>query len=156
MKSTLSIHWKDWWLMASLSQRTRVWASSRSWWWTEKPGMCSPWVGKELDTTEWLNWTDANAEAPILWPLKSLLIGKDPDVGKDWRQKEKVATEDMMIRLHHQLNGHEFEQTPGDGGGQKSLVCCSPWGHRVRHALRLKNNNIADSLCCAVEINTIL
>ena len=37
-------------------------------------------------------------------------------------------TEDEMVRLHHQINGHEFDQTPGDGEGQGSLVCCSPWG----------------------------
>ena len=39
-------------------------------------------------------------------------------------------TEDEMVGWHHQLNGHEFEQAPGDGEGQGSLVCCSPWGHR--------------------------
>ena len=37
-------------------------------------------------------------------------------------------TEDETVRLHHQINGHEFDQTPGDGKGQGSLVCCSPWG----------------------------
>ena len=44
--------------------------------------------------------TDAEAEAPILWPpdVKSRLIGKDPDAGKDWRQKEKGAAEDEMVR----------------------------------------------------------
>ena len=40
-----------------------------------------------------------------------------------------------MVGWHHQLNGHEFEQTPGDSEEQGSLVCCSPWGHRVRHDL---------------------
>ena len=74
--------------------------------------------------------TDAEAEAPILWPhdVKSWLIGKDPDTGKDWRQVEKEVTEDEMVGWHHWLNGHEFEQTPGDIEGQGSLVCCSPWG----------------------------
>ena len=61
---------------------------------------------------------------------KSQPIGKDTDVGKDWGQKEKQAAEDEMVRLHHQLSGHEFEHTPGDGRGQKSLACCSPWGHK--------------------------
>ena len=37
-------------------------------------------------------------------------------------------TEDEMVGWHHQLNGHEFEQTPGVGGGHRSLACCSPWG----------------------------
>ena len=40
-----------------------------------------------------------------------------------------------MVGWHHQLSGHEFEQTPGVSEGQGSLVCCSPWGHRVRHNL---------------------
>ena len=76
--------------------------------------------------------TDAEAEAPTLWPpdAKSQLIGKDPDAGKDWRQEEKGAAEDEMVGWHHWLNGHEFEQTPGDTEGQGSLACCSPWGHK--------------------------
>ena len=53
-----------------------------------------------------------------------------PDAGKDRGQEEKGATEDEMVRWHHRLNGHEFEQTPGDGEGQGSLACCSPWGHK--------------------------
>ena len=54
------------------------------------------------------------------------LIGKDTDAGKGWRQ-EKRATEDEMVGWHHQPNGHEFAQTPGDGE-QGSLVYCCPWG----------------------------
>ena len=75
--------------------------------------------------------TDAEAEAPILWPLdvKNSLIGKDPDAGKDCRQ-EKGITEDEMIGWLLQLNGHEFEQAPGVGDGQGSLACCSPWGRK--------------------------
>ena len=61
---------------------------------------------------------------------KNWLIGKNPDVGKDWRQKEKGETEDRMIRWHHQFNGHEFEQAPGDSVGQGSLECCSPWSRK--------------------------
>ena len=78
--------------------------------------------------------TDAKTEAPILWPpdVKSRLIGKDPDAGKDWRQEEKGVTEDEMAGWHHRLDGHEFEQALGDGEGQGSLACCSPWGHRVK------------------------
>ena len=54
--------------------------------------------------------TDAEAETPVLWPphAKSWLIGKDPDVGKEWRQEEKGTTEDEMVGWHHRLNGHEF------------------------------------------------
>ena len=74
--------------------------------------------------------TDAEAETPILWPpdVKNWLIGKDPDAGKDWRQEEKGMTEDEMVGWHHRHNGHEFEQAPGVGDGQGSLVCCSLWG----------------------------
>ena len=63
---------------------------------------------------------DAKAEIPILWPLhvKSWLIGKDPDVGRDWGQEEKGTIEDEMAGWHHWLNGHEFEWTPGVGDGQ--------------------------------------
>ena len=81
-----------------------------------------PWI--------FIGRADAEAEAPILWPsdAKRRLIGKDPDAWKDWKQKEKGTTEDETFGWHHWLNGHEFEQTPGDGEGQGSLVCCSPWG----------------------------
>ena len=67
------------------------------------------------------------AESPIIWPpdSKSWLIGKDPDAGKDWRQEEKGMTEDEMVGWHHWLDGLEFEQAPGVGDGQGSLVCCS-------------------------------
>ena len=80
-----------------------------------------------------IHWrTDAEAEAPILWPpdAKNWLIRKDPDTGKDWRQKEKGAIEDEMVRWHHRLDGHEFKQAPGVGDGQGSLVCCGPWGYK--------------------------
>ena len=74
--------------------------------------------------------TDAEAEAPILWPsnVKCQLFGKDPDTGKDWRQEEKGMTEDETVGWHHRLDGHEFEQALGDGEGQGSMVCCSSWG----------------------------
>ena len=76
--------------------------------------------------------TDAEAEGPILWPpnSKSRLIGKDPDAGKDWRQKEKRVAEDKMVKYHHWLNGRESEQTPGDSEGEGSLVCCSLCGRK--------------------------
>ena len=76
--------------------------------------------------------SDAEAEATILWPpdVKNWLLRKDLDAGKDWRQKEKGMTEDEMVRWHHQLNGHEFEQTPGNSEGQGSLACCSPCSHK--------------------------
>ena len=66
----------------------------------------------------------------IFWPpdAKNWLIGKDPDAGKDWRQREKGTTEDEMVGCLHWLDRQEFEQTPGVGDGQGGLVCCSPWG----------------------------
>ena len=74
--------------------------------------------------------TDAKAETPILWPphVKSWLIGKDPDAGRDWGQEEKGMTEDEMAGWHHQLNGHEFEWTLRVGDGQGDLACCDSWG----------------------------
>ena len=84
---------------------------------------------KEINTEYSLERrTDAEAEAPILWPLdgKSRLIGKDADDGKDWRQKEKRVAEDEVIRQHQWINGHKFEQSPGDSEGQGSLACFSP------------------------------
>ena len=72
--------------------------------------------------------TDVEAETPILWltDVKNWLIGKSPDAGKDWRQK-KGMTEDEMFGWHHCLNGHEFEQAPGDREGQRSR---RPGGHK--------------------------
>ena len=74
--------------------------------------------------------TDAEVEAPILWPpdVRHWLIGKDLDAGKNWRQEEKGTKENEMVGWHYQLFGHEFEQAPGVGDGQGSLACCSSWG----------------------------
>ena len=76
--------------------------------------------------------TDAEAEAPIPWPsdTKNWLTGKDLDAGKDWRWEEKGTTKDKMVGWHHQLDGHEIEQTLGVGDGQGGLACCSPWGRK--------------------------
>ena len=62
--------------------------------------------------------------------MKNWLIGKDPDVGKDWGQEEKGTTEDEMFGWHHWLNVYEFEQTQGNSEGEVSLGCCSSWGHK--------------------------
>ena len=73
-----------------------------------------PWI--------FIGRTDAKSEAPIHWPpnAKSQLFGKDPNAGKDWGQEEKKATQDEIVVWHHQLNGHEFEQTPGVSEGQEA------------------------------------
>ena len=98
----------------------------------------SPFDGKEIKPVNskgnqswiFIGRTDAEAEAPVLWPpdVKNWLICKDPDAGKDWRQEERGMTEDEMFGCHHWLSGHEFEQAVGVGDEQESLVCCSPWG----------------------------
>ena len=74
--------------------------------------------------------TDADVATPVVWlsNMNSWLIGKVPDAGKNWGQKEKWASEDEMTRWHHWCNGHELEQTSGDGEVQRGLACCSPWG----------------------------
>ena len=79
----------------------------------------------------WIFIGKTDAEAPLLSPTdaKNSLIGKGPDAGKDWRQEEKGTTEDEMVRWHHWLNGHEFEQALEVGDVQGSLACYSPWGH---------------------------
>ena len=75
----------------------------------------------------WILIGRTDAEAPILWPpdVKNWLIGTNPDAGE-----EKAMIEDEMVGWHHWLNGHEFVQALGDGDGQGSLACCSPWGHK--------------------------
>ena len=80
--------------------------------------------------------TDAEAETPIRWPpaVKSWLIWKYPDAGKDWGQAEKGTTEDEMA------GWHEFEQTLRDSEGQGSLACCSPWGHKESDTTEWLNN----------------
>ena len=72
------------------------------------------------------------SDIPISAPpdAKNWLFRKDPDAGKDWRQEEKWTTEDEMVGWHHQLDGHEFELAPEVGEEQRSLACCSPWGHK--------------------------
>ena len=76
--------------------------------------------------------TDAEAETPILWPphVKSWLIGKDSDGGRDWGQEEKGTIEDEMAGWHHWLDGRESGWTPGVGDGQGGLACCDSWGRK--------------------------
>ena len=93
-----------------------------------------PWIARRLNQSilsEIIGRTDAEVEAPVLWSpdVKSRFIGKDCDAGKDLRE-EKGTTEDKMSGWCHIFNGHEFQQTPGDSEGQRSLVCCSSWGHK--------------------------
>jgi len=88
------------------------------------PKGSQPWI--------FIGRTDAEAETPILWlpDVKNWLIEKDPDAGKDWRREDKGMTEDKIIGWHYWLDWHQFEQAPGVGDGQGSLVSCSPWDHK--------------------------
>ena len=80
------------------------------------PKRDQPWV--------FFGRNDAKAETPVLWPphVKSWLIGKDSDAGRDWEQEEKGMTQDEMAGWHHQLNGREFEWTLGVGDGQGGIT----------------------------------
>ena len=94
-----------------------------------------PWI--------FIGRTDAEVEAPLLWPpdAKSQLIRKDPDTGKEWRQEEKGTTEDKMVGWHYWLNGHEFEQAPRDGDGQGDLTCWDPWSLKESDTTERLNKN---------------
>ena len=90
----------------------------------------------------WIFFGRTDAEAPVLWPpdMKSGLSRKDPDARKDWGQEEKGMTEDEMVGWYHGLSGHELAQTLGDGEGQGSLACCSPWGCKESDTTERLNN----------------
>ena len=91
--------------------------------------------------------TDAEAEAPVLWPpiAKNQLVGKDPNAGKDWRQ-EMGMTEDEMVEWHRWLSGHEFEQALVDNEGQGNLVL-SMGSKELNMTVPLNNNSIHFTLC---------
>ena len=139
---------KSWTIKKAEHQRTDAF---ELWYW--RILLRVPWTArrsnqlilKENQPWIFIGRTDAEAEAPLLWPadVKSWLIGKDPDAGKDWGQEVKGMTEDEMVGWHHWLNGHELEQTPRDSEGQGSLECCSPCGHKeLDLILRLNNNKV--------------
>ena len=75
------------------------------------------------------------------WSSNTLATSyEDLDAGKVFRQ-EKGPTEDEVVGWHHRLNRHEFEQVPGDGEGQGSLVCCNPWGLKKSDTTDRLNSN---------------
>ena len=95
-----------------------------------------PFNPKRNQSWIFIGRTDAEAEAPRLWPpdSKNWLIVKDPDAGKDWRQEEKGSTEDEMVGWDLQLNGHESEQAPGVGDGtRKPGVLQSVESQKIQH-----------------------
>ena len=100
------------------------------------------------DVTALANWHTCIELKDWCWSSNTLdtdsknrHIRKDPDAGKDWGQEEKGTTEDEMLGWHHQLNGHESEQALGEGEGQGSLVCCSPWGRKESDTTEQVNND---------------
>ena len=110
-------------------------------------------VPKEISPEIFIGRTDAEAETLVLWSpdVKSQLIGKDLDARKGWRQ-EKEMTEDDTVRWHHRFNGHEFEQTLGDGEGQGRLACWSSWDCKKSDTTEWLNNN-CDVQLFALEMN---
>ena len=100
-----------------------------------------PWIARrsnqsilqEIRSDYSLEWLMLKLKLQVLWTfdVKSCLIGKDPDAGKDWRQEEKGMTEDEMVGWHHRVDGYKFEQAPRVGDGQRGLACCSsPWDRK--------------------------
>ena len=90
----------------------------------------------------WILAGRIDADASTLWSpdVKSQLIRKDPDAGKDWRQEEKRLTEDEIVGWHNQLNEHEFELTPEVGDGKGRLACYSSCGQKESHMGEWLNN----------------
>ena len=120
-------HLKNWWIWIVVLDKTLV-----------RPLDCKeiqPVHSKRNQSWVFIGKTDAEAEAPIVWPPdgKSWLNGKDPDAEEDWRQEEKGTTEDEMAGWHHQLDGHEFELMTGVGDGQGGLVLRYMGSQRVGH-----------------------
>ena len=136
--------------------------------WTIKKAECRRidafelWCWRRLLRVPWTarrsNWSNLKEISPgfslegLMLKLKLQYFGhlmrradsfeKDPDVGIDWRQEEKGTTEDETVGWHHWLDGHELQQALGDGEGQGSLVCCSPWGHKESETTEQLNNNL--------------
>ena len=123
------------------------WAPKNQYFWTvmlEKT-IESPLDSKEISPINpkgnqpWIFFrrTDGEAEAPIFWSpdVKSQLIGKDPDAGKDWGQEEKGTAGDKMVEWHHWLNGHEFEPTPGKMKDREAWHAAVHGVTKVKHIL---------------------
>ena len=107
------------------------------WWWRrlESSLDCKeiqPVHSKGDQSWLFIRRTYVEVETPILWPphVKSWLIGKVSDAGRDWGQEEKGMTEDEMAGWHHRLDGREFEWSPGVGDAQGGLECCNSWGRK--------------------------
>ena len=84
---------------------------------------------------------------------KSWHNGKDPDARKDWSQYEKGTTDDKMVGWHHWLSGCKFEQALGDGEGQGSLVCCSPWSRKELDTIEQLNNKTCQNIDLCIYLS---
>ena len=128
------------------------WVPKNWCWWTV---VLEKTLGQQGDPTKgdqpWVFFgrNDAKAETPVFWPphVKSWLIGKDSDAGRNWGQEEKGTTEDEMAGWHHRLDGREFEWTPGDGDGQGGLACCDSWGRKDSDTTEWLNWTEAYTIC---------
>ena len=102
--------------------------------------------------------TDAEAETPILWPpdVKSCLICKDPDAGKDWGWEEEGMTEDEMVGWPRRLDGHEFEQALEYDDGQRSLACWSPWGRKESDTTEWLNWTETCKVCKTMRLRQLI
>ena len=115
----------------------KSWAPKNWYFWTVvlKKTLESPLDCKEIQpinpkgNQSWVFIGRTDAETPILWPpyVKNWFIGKESNAGRGWGQEEKGMTEDEMAGWHHQLDGHEFEWTPGVSDVQGGLACCDSW-----------------------------
>ena len=114
----------------------------------------------ERDQT-WTFIGRTDPEAPILWPpdVKSWLIGKNSDVGKDWGQEEKGATEDEMVGRHHWLNGQASEQTLGDMKYREAWMCTPRNVARVGHDLATEEHvgyhSFRHRCCCCLCVSSV-
>ena len=95
-----------------------------------------------------IGWIDAEPEAPIFWSpdAQSQLIGKDSNVGKDWRWEKKGAIGDETVECHHLLNGHEFEQTPERVKEREAWCAAVHEVTKIRHDLATEQQQILHSL----------
>ena len=129
------------WMWELDSKKGRVPKNQCLWTVVLEKTLMSPLDNKEIKSVNpkgnqswiFIGRTEAETEAPILWPpdAKNWFTGKDPDSGKDWRPKKEEVAEDEKVKQYYWLNGHEFEQSLGDSGGQRSLACRNPWGHKA-------------------------
>ena len=96
------------------------------------PTLCDPWTAARqasLSFTISRSWLKLMSIESVM-PSRHLVLCPPPFL-LPWIFPSIRAAADEMVRQHHQLNGYEFEPTPGDSEGQGRLACCNPWGFKV-------------------------